>query len=201
MAPLDPPDSIDPPPVLPRVAAGDPAAASACLDRYGPLVWSVARRTLACDADAEDVTQETFMSLWRDASKFDPHVGNEAAFVATIARRRLADHVRRSKRPVAEITAEVADDVSRSAEHADEAEAARAAMRELTPEQKRVLDLSLFAGLTYQEVAERAAMPLSTVKSHARRGVTAIREHLRRRREAARVRREQFRLQREAGHG
>ncbi|MEM1013228.1 MAG: sigma-70 family RNA polymerase sigma factor [Planctomycetota bacterium] len=183
-----------PSPVLPRVAAGDPAAVSTCLDRYGPLVWSVAKRACASDADAEDVTQETFMSLWRDAARFDPDKGNEAAFVTTVARRRLADQLRRTGKPCGPIVQDVV--APTESESDDQAKQAIDAMNELSDDQRRVIDMSVFGGLTYREVAERAGMPLSTVKSHARRGLDALRGVLTRRADAARVRRETFRSQR-----
>jgi RNA polymerase sigma-70 factor (ECF subfamily) len=188
-------DSVpaDPPPVLPRVAAGDPAAVSLCLDRYGGLVWSVARRACSCEADAEDVTQETFMSLWRSAGRYDASAGSEAAFVTTIARRRLADYLRRKPTVAADVTADLV--APSSDREPDDADAAREALSELKDDQRRVVDLSIFGGLSYAEIGRRLGMPASTAKSHATRAIAVLRDRLERRRQALRIRRQQYRLQ------
>ncbi len=188
---------IDPPPVLPRVAAGDAAAVSACIERYGGLVWSVTRQTCACDADAEDVTQETFLSLWRSADQFDASLGSEAAFVATIARRRLADYLRRKPKVTFDVTATLDGPTSADMPLDDEADAARQALAGLGDPQRHVVNLSIFGGLSYAEIGRRLGMPASTAKSHAARAMASLRDRLDRRREAIRVRRQQYRLRME----
>ena len=84
--------------VLQRVAAGDMAAMQECIDEYGGLIWSLARRFCASPADAEDATQEVFIALWENAGKFDESKGAEVTYVAMIARRRLIDSGRKSQR-------------------------------------------------------------------------------------------------------
>jgi len=84
--------------VLPRLAAGDPKAAEECLDRYGSLVWSLARRHTRNAADAEDAVQDVFLDLWKNAERFDASRASEAAFITMIARRRLIDRLRRKTR-------------------------------------------------------------------------------------------------------
>src|SRR6476646_5693685 len=92
--------------LLARVAAGDPAAVRACLAQFGGLVWSIARRFEP--SDAEDAVQEIFLDVWRSAGSYNPALGSEATFVATITRRRLIDRQRtRRRRPKA--TEQVAD--------------------------------------------------------------------------------------------
>lgn len=71
--------------ILQRISAGDQDAVAACLDEYGGLVWRLALRYLNSKADAEDATQEIFISIWASAHRFDPAKGSEAAFVATVA--------------------------------------------------------------------------------------------------------------------
>ena len=83
---------------LQRIAAGDGASVQECLDRYGGLVWSIARRLAPTAQDAEDAVQEIFLDVWRNAGRFDPEIGSEATFIATIARRRLLDQRRRASR-------------------------------------------------------------------------------------------------------
>jgi RNA polymerase sigma-70 factor (ECF subfamily) len=84
--------------VLPRIAAGDPGAASDCLARYGGLVWSLARRFLSNVADAEDAMQDVFIELWKNAGRYDPSRASEPTYVTMIARRRLIDRKRKAGR-------------------------------------------------------------------------------------------------------
>src|SRR5690606_24550621 len=84
--------------VMPRVAAGDPAAMEDCLTRYGGLVWSLARRFSPTNADAEDAVQEVFIEVWRHADRYDESIASEPTFIAMIARRRLIDRQRRRDR-------------------------------------------------------------------------------------------------------
>lgn len=176
-----------PEPVLPRVAAGDASAVAECIDRYGGLVWSLARRFLPASGDAEDAVQEIFMSLWRQAGRFDPARGSEVAFVAVLSRRRLIDRQRalaRERRggPGESQTAlEHAADPSPMAERVEgilDAGRARDALARLKPEQQRVIALAVLDGLSHPEVAQRTGLPLGTVKTHSRRGLLRLRRLL-----------------------
>jgi len=170
--------------VLQRVAAGDTAAVAECVDTYGGLVWSLARRLLRHPADAEDAVQEVFIELWKNASRFDPKVASETTFVAMIARRRLIDRQRRhARRPEGDPVA--IDDLPLSApdeaEHldlSDEAAKAAAAMEQLKPEQRSVLRLAVCHGWPHQLIADRLSLPLGTVKTYVRRGLMKVREEL-----------------------
>src|SRR3954470_14464574 len=103
---MDPATHLELPPLLGRVAAGDQQAVRECLARYGGLVWSIARRFEA--ADAEDAVQEIFLDLWKSAARFDRQIASEASFVAMIARRRLIDRKRtRGRRPTIDPNSEV----------------------------------------------------------------------------------------------
>ena len=191
--------SAPPPPILPAVAARVAGATRQCIDRYAGLVWSVAKRMGLSPADAEDLTQEVFLELWSKADAFDPDKGSEPAFIATIARRRLIDHLRKSGRretPSA-MTMPIADKPQPSpVEIDDEAAAAREAMTTLSDAQRTVLTLSVYEGFSYPEIADHLQMPLPTVKAHARRGMIAVRDAIDRRRQATEVRRRQFREER-----
>jgi RNA polymerase sigma-70 factor, ECF subfamily len=171
------PAPASPPPVLGRVAAGDRVAMRECLARYGNLVWSIARRFDA--ADAEDAVQEIFLDLWKSAARFDPSIASETAFVATIARRRLIDRRRtRGRRPATEPISEVVPDRATTPDTCAEASQAARALERLRPEQRQVIVLSTYAGMSHGEIAERTGMPLGTVKAHARRGLMSIRAAL-----------------------
>src|SRR6202000_2241380 len=84
------------PSMLQRIASGDSAAVRECIDQYGPLVWSIARRLSRTPSDAEDATQEVFLDIWRSAGRFDASQGSDKVFIAMIARRRLIDRLRKS---------------------------------------------------------------------------------------------------------
>jgi RNA polymerase sigma-70 factor (ECF subfamily) len=169
--------------ILQRVADGEPSALKQCVDDFGPLVWSLARRLSRTSADAEDAVQEIFLDLWRSAGRYDPAKASETTFVAMIARRRLIDRLRKGGQE-ADATTALADVPEPRAEghdalerRADAAIAARA-VRSLKDEQRRFLQLSVFRGMTHSEIAEATGTPLGTVKSHIRRGLLLVREKL-----------------------
>ncbi len=166
--------------VLPRIAAGEPGAVSECLDRYGGLVWSIARRFLANSADAEDAVQEIFVDLWKNAHRYDGRIAAETTFIHTIARRRLIDRRRHGQRrpdpvPLPETLPAPAVD---AVELRDEAARAAAALDELREEPRRVLCMAIYQGLTHEEIARATGLPLGTVKTHVRRGLLQVRERL-----------------------
>jgi RNA polymerase sigma-70 factor (ECF subfamily) len=178
-------DRASEPSILRKIARGDQGATQECIDRYGGLVWSLARRLSSTDSDAEDAVQDIFLDVWKSAERFDPSVASETTFVATIARRRLIDRRRREGRRIdTQALIEGATDTpdwnapadSDSAEMAEDVAAARRAMAQLSPEQQRVLQLSIFQGLSHERIARATQIPLGTVKTHARRGLIRVRE-------------------------
>lgn len=169
--------------ILERLAAGDSPAVEECLQKYGGLVWSIARKLCPNYADAEDAVQEVFIEVWRHAGRFDPQVASESTYIAMIARRRLIDRFRRRSRELdtASIQEEMVESTSRHEEQTEiEEEAARAReyMQQLRPEQQQVLELSITHGLSQSEISEATNLPLGTVKTHARRGLMRLRELL-----------------------
>jgi RNA polymerase sigma-70 factor, ECF subfamily len=167
--------------VLIQVAQGDQRAVRACIDQFGALVWSIARRLTRTHADAEDAVQEIFTDIWRSAARFDPAQGSEKVFVATIARRRLIDRLRRlSNQGTTTSTDEIDSltwaDPGTHAETCAEAQTAARAVMQLRPEQRQVLELGLLQGLSHSEIATALQMPLGTVKTMMRRGLIQVRE-------------------------
>lgn len=168
--------------ILQRIASGDKAAVDDCLNRYGGLIWSLAKRWLGSVSDAEDATQEIFVELWQQASKFDPAVAGEATFVAMVARRRLIDRMRKeSRRPAMEaIVAEPMDDSSTQgaevAEWADDVAKVKRCLSRLTTTQQEILGLVVHHGASHRVISERLSIPLGTVKSYARRGLIQLRD-------------------------
>lgn len=173
--------------ILQRIAAGDMAAMQECIDRYGGLVWSLARRLSLSPADAEDGVQEVFIELWKHAERFNPEIAAESTFVGMIARRRLID--RRRSRMTQENHVKTATELPEpsvgrsetSVDLSDEAHQASEAMKQLSDDQQKVLSLAIYHGLTHQQIAETTGMPLGTVKTHARRGLIKVRETLKKR--------------------
>ena len=170
--------------LLQRVAAGEAAAVEECIDRYGGLIWSLARKLVGVHADAEDAVQEVFIDLWKSADRFDPNVASEPTFVAMIARRRLIDSKRRRLRrpdqgqsmPLDDVDVPSSEQDRDAAEMAEEASKAAAAIRELRPEQQEILSLSVYEGWSHQRIADHLQVPLGTVKTHVRRGLIRVRE-------------------------
>lgn len=164
--------------LLPKLAAGDAAAARACVERFGGLVWSLARRYTSSAADAEDAAQEIFLDLHRSADRFEPERSSEIAFVAMIARRRLIDLRRRQARREHGVSLEARAPSNPVAEQSAEASLVKRALARLSATEREVLVLATLEGLTQQEIAERTGLPLGTVKTTARRGLLRVREML-----------------------
>jgi RNA polymerase sigma factor (sigma-70 family) len=167
--------------LLLRVATGDTVAVEECIERFGGLAWSLARRFSANPSDADDAVQEIFIELWRSASRFDESIGSEATFVTMIARRCLVNRYRQQRRRP-ETTDLPADLPALGTgqldplEQEDEVARVAEAMRRLRPEQQAVLKMSIYDGLTHEAIATSLGLPLGTVKTHARRGLLQIRE-------------------------
>jgi len=171
------------PSILLMVGRGDSGAMQACMDRFGGLVWSLARRVTRSTAEADDAVQEIFVDLWRSSSRFDPSIANETTFVAMIARRRLIDRGRRrQRRPDAATLPDAAQPAAPAlpdpAERREEVGRATAAFEQLRPEQQRVLQLAIYHGRSHEEISRATGLPLGTVKTHARRGLIRLRQIL-----------------------
>lgn len=171
------------PDLLPLLSAGEPNAAQEVMDRYGGLVWSLARRHSPTPADAEDAVQDIFLAIWKNAEKFDATRASEASFVAMIARRRLIDlHRRRERRPeTTDIEAEydMAGSDAHQLETVAEARLATRALKQLTPDERKVVLMSTYHGFSHSQISEQLGMPLGTVKTYIRRGLRRVREALR----------------------
>ena len=169
--------------VLQRIAQGDKSAVEECLNTYGGLIWSLARRMCQKQNDAEDAVQEIFIEIWKNAARFDANQSSETTFVAMIARRRLIDRLRSANRRIStdsleDILAEPANRFDEEMQISIEAKQAARAMQNLRAEQRQVLQLSIIHGLSHQEISDTTGMPLGTVKTHARRGLLQVREFL-----------------------
>jgi RNA polymerase sigma-70 factor (ECF subfamily) len=169
---------------LERVAAGDTSAVGECMEQYGDLVWSLARRYLRNAADAEDAVQDIFIDIWRSASRYDHNIASEVAFISTIARRRLIDKIRQSgRRPLTDSLdddegAPIDPGVAATVEDDTEVTIVERVLAEMDPEHQKVLAMSIYEGYSHSEIAELLSLPLGTVKTRVRRGLIHIRQRL-----------------------
>ena len=133
--------------------------------------------------DAEDIVQEIFVDIWKNADRFDASQASETTYIAMIARRRIIDRIRYSQRRLTpdsleDVVTEPANRFDVNLQTSVEAAEAAKALQTLRPEQQQVLQLSIVHGLSHQEIADATGMPLGTVKTHARRGILQARELL-----------------------
>jgi RNA polymerase sigma-70 factor (ECF subfamily) len=163
-----------------RIAAGDDLALGALYDRYGRLVYCLARRVTGSASGAEDVTQDAFASLWEQIERFDTGRGSLKAYVCTIAYRRAVDWVRRevsSARRAQAGAARAADivDPPDAALAAYDLDRLRGALGDLPGEQREAVVLAYYHGLTYRQVADRLGIPEGTAKSRLRLALARLR--------------------------
>ena len=168
--------------VLGQVARREPESLNYCIELYGNLVWSLARRYSPSQADAEDAVQEIFLEIWQKADRFNPTLSAETTFVTMIARRRLIDRYRKQSRLV-ETTSSENDfnehpDVSGSvsAELIDEASKATRCLDSLVSNQRDILRKTIHEGKSHSQISIELQIPLGSVKSFARRGLIQLRQ-------------------------
>lgn len=169
---------------LVRAAAGSQQAFAEFYDLISPMVFGVIVKIVRSRVISEEVTQEVFVELWRNAGGFDPERGSAKAWAATIARRRAIDRVRseQSARRRDENEANAfripADTVSEKVELDLEREGVTVALAQLSDRQREAITLAFYGGHSYREVADRLDTPEGTVKTRIRDGLSRLREIL-----------------------
>jgi RNA polymerase sigma-70 factor (ECF subfamily) len=177
-------DDLDLETCIGRVAAGDQTAFALMYDQLAPSVYGVARRVLRDPAQAEEVTQEVFTEIWRQATRFDAGRGSVRTWAVTIAHRRAVDRVRseqaRRDRQARQATLDPPADPTPedSALDSEDRERARAAMAELSVAQREALELAFYDGLTHVQIADHLGIALGTVKTRIRDGLIRLRAAL-----------------------
>lgn len=172
-----------------QVADGDPDSFELLYDEFVDLTFSMAVNMLRDRQRAEDATQDVWIKVWNAASTYDSGKASVATWISTLTHRHLIDQLRRAAarpgdKPGAEAGDEVAARMSNSEDVAEDAtnrayvEDVRAAMAELSPEQRTAIELAYFDGLTQSEIAERLGKPLGTVKTYVFQGMRRLRETL-----------------------
>ena len=176
-SPLNRGDTGDEMRLVARIRAGDQQAMSELYDRYAKVVYAVSLRVLQDAAAAEDVLQDVFLQLWRNPDAFDASRGSLAAWLAVISRHRAIDRLRK-RRPEVDIEDCViagGPDLRDETERALVIEKVRVVLAEMNPEQRKVLELAFFQGLTHTEIAEKTGEPLGTIKTRIRSGLQLLR--------------------------
>ncbi len=167
--------------ILTRIATGDETAVNDCINQYGNLIWALAKKYTPKQEDAEDAVQEIFMEIWQNAARYDSSKASESTFISIIARRRLIDRLRKIyRRPVIqsiEDVFETAPNVFESQINTKiQANQAVEAMKSLRSEQREMMILNIYDGMSHGEISQKLNVPLGTVKTHIRRGFKRVRE-------------------------
>ena len=171
-----------------RVGNGDEEAFRGLFRRYSPTALALARRVVRQSFLAEEIVQEAFLVLWRDPAGYNQQRGSVKAWLMGVVHHRAVDAVRREEAqrrrveeayPIeAEPQADPADQVLDEIGLPEERKAVRAALEELPREQRQVIELMYFGGLSQSKIAERLSLPLGTVKSRTLLGMRRLRAAL-----------------------
>ena len=171
-----------------RIVEADETALGALYDRWVRSLYSLVLHLLKDADEAEDVVEETFWQAWKKADSYEPAKGAVSTWLLTIGRRKALDRLRAKKRSREELTssdhAAFADlpsndpDPSADVERSELRERVRAALSELPDEQREVLELGYFSGMSQSEIAEATGEPLGTVKTRMRLAMQKLREPL-----------------------
>jgi RNA polymerase sigma-70 factor (ECF subfamily) len=173
--------------LIQRMREADETALGALYDRWMRALYSLVFHLLKDANDAEDVVEETFWQAWRKASSYEPSKGAVSTWLLTIGRRKALDRIRSKKRQKEEPIereqsfadlASTGKDPLQDVEGKELREQVRNALRELPDEQREVLELGYFKGMSQSEIADATGQPLGTVKTRMRLAMQKLREPL-----------------------
>lgn len=177
-----PPMDLDDAALVQAMGRGDENALAQLYDRYGGLLMAVGTRILGSSREAEDLLHDVFLEVWRVARDYNPSRGTVRTWLTLRMRSRALDRLRAAGR--AKVVLE--NDPEKSSEPVDRRDLSevpdrtvvREALAALSSDQRAVLELSYFEGLSSSEISRRLDIPLGTVKSRIGRGLEALRKHL-----------------------
>jgi len=172
--------------LIARVTRGDTRAFEVVFDRHSRAAYSLAFRVTGDATTANDVVQESFLSLWRTSGSYRPERGSLRAWLLSVVHNRAVDQVRRSlvhdrRRAQFDGVEERREAPGRTDTEAirrGEAESVRAVLGRLPADQLRVIELAYYGGFTQSQIAEMLEMPIGTVKSRMRLGLDKMRDGL-----------------------
>ena len=170
------------------IRAGDREAFARLFDRHSPAVLGLLLRILGSRAESEEVLQDVFLQVWRQAGRYEPARATPRGWILVLARSRALDVVR-SRESRRRRESDLATDATQPAAEAAPAGTARieederrrqvhSALDRLPAEQRRCIELAFFEGLTQTQIANRLEAPLGTVKSRIHLGMNKLREAL-----------------------
>jgi RNA polymerase sigma-70 factor (ECF subfamily) len=181
-------DANDDEQLLAKVALGDRTAFATLYDRFSGPLYSLALKMLANEAEAQDLLQEVFLSVWNKAVTFRAARGSGFSWVVSQLRNRAIDRLRSRRRhgelleanaPDLEPSGSVTPSSAQNCETSERAREVRAALGQLSDDQRQVLRLAFFEGLTQLEISQKLEEPLGTIKARAHRGMARLRTLLR----------------------
>jgi RNA polymerase sigma-70 factor (ECF subfamily) len=168
-----------------RIERGDEDAFRGLFGRYAPSAMALARRVARQPFLAEEIVQEAFLAVWRNPSGYDQQRGSVRAWLMGMVHHRAVDAIRREesqRRRVEEsmvsdpvVSPDPADDVADQIDLPEERKAVRAALDALPDEQRQVIELMYFGGLSQSKISEQLGLPLGTVKSRTLLGMRRLR--------------------------
>lgn len=167
--------------LLARIARADRSAFEALYDWYSHPVYSLALHMLRDAGVAQEVAQEVFLSIWRNAGDFDPHRGTGRSWILALAHHKTVDAVRRQRLRASESLDEESGsgmDIAGEAIRRLDGARVRTALMAISPEQREAIALAYYGGYTQQEIARRLHIPLGTVKTRIRDGMLKLRTML-----------------------
>ncbi|MBV9802739.1 MAG: sigma-70 family RNA polymerase sigma factor [Solirubrobacterales bacterium] len=169
--------------LMARFQDGDARAFEVIFDRHAAVAFSLAYRICGRRAIAEDIVQESFLSLWRSGARYDSTRGSVRSWILTTVHNRAIDSFRKERLTS---TRNVGDEglaermpaperTEAEIERRDDARQVRAALTMLPEEQRRVIELAYFGGFSHTQIAELLGLPAGTVKGRMRLGLTKMR--------------------------
>ena len=169
--------------LIERMGGGDDRALARFYDRWARVAYALIVQMVRDPDDADDVLEDTFYQAWRQAARYTAARGSVETWILTIARSGALDRIRARKRlreePLTPASGmETATGGGDVAEAAEQRERVAQAVRTLPPEQREVVELAYFGGLSQSEIATRTGQPLGTVKTRARLAGQKLREWL-----------------------
>jgi RNA polymerase sigma-70 factor (ECF subfamily) len=168
-----------------RLQRRDPQALGELYDRYGRLTYALILRVVRDAGIAEDLVQETFLRVWNRVQGFDAQKGSIGPWLLAVARNRAIDYLRSAGgRERNALEFEETDhpalytDMERDLLNSDQTRRVKQAMQKLSANQRQVIELAYFEGLSQTEMAEKMGQPLGTVKTWVRTALQTLRQEL-----------------------
>ncbi len=177
------------PDVVRRIASGDVAAFELLYDALSGILYSLGVRMLERREDVEELLQEIFIKIWKEADRYDPRRGAPLAWAITMTRHRAIDKIRSinrrlhlkeaAKQEGAGAPSPTGAGPMQAATKAENAKAVQDSLKDLAPDVREIIELAYFSGLSQSQISEHLSLPLTTVKSRMRRAMIQLRHILR----------------------